>query len=277
MLNHAMSARLLPSEVNALLSVLRKRAIEKVPTAYITHEAWIGDYSFYIDERAIIPRSFIGELLVNDQLQTVMSTPAEDIQRVLELCTGNGSLAILAALHFPNAQVDAVDLSPAALEIARKNVADYGLSDRVRLHHGDMFQPLTRDTRYDLIISNPPYVPADEMAELDPEYKHEPTMALDGGKDGLDFVRTLMSQAPRFLSPRGSMVVEAGPRKADIEKLYPGVTFTWMATASGADEDVFLVDTHALAPEGSVTVVGDAKGQEKEKGGKSKRRSSQKQ
>ncbi|PKO85703.1 MAG: 50S ribosomal protein L3 N(5)-glutamine methyltransferase [Betaproteobacteria bacterium HGW-Betaproteobacteria-12] len=232
-----LDARLLAHEREALLDIYNRRCQERLPAAYLTHEAWLGEHRFYVDDRVIVPRSFIAELL-DEQLAPWVENPYEVVS-ALDLCTGSGCLAILAALAFPEAEVDAVDLSPDALTVAERNVADYHLGDRVQLIQSDAFAKL-KGKRYDLIISNPPYVDADSVAALPPEYLHEPELALGSGDDGLDFTRIILRQAKQHLNPEGLLVVEIGHNRAALEEAYPELPFTWLDTAAG-DEFVFLL------------------------------------
>lgn len=232
-----LDARLLGHEREALLDIYNRRCQERLPAAYLTHEAWLGEHRFYVDDRVIVPRSFIAELL-NEQLAPWVENPYEVVS-ALDLCTGSGCLAILAALAFPEAEVDAVDLSPDALTVAERNVADYHLGDRVQLIQSDAFAKL-KGKRYDLIISNPPYVDADAVAALPPEYLHEPELALGSGDDGLDFTRIILREAKQHLNPEGLLVVEIGHNRAVLEDAYPDLPFTWLDTAAG-DEFVFLL------------------------------------
>jgi len=237
-----LDARLTASERDTVLSVIERRVRDRVPAAYITHEAWLGEHRFYVDERVIVPRSFIAEL-VEEQLQPWIDDPFA-VGSALDLCTGSGCLAILTALAFPDAQVDAVDLSPDALEVATRNVADYGLEDRVRLVHSNLFAGVARQ-RYDLIISNPPYVDADAMASLPEEYRREPEMALAGGNDGLDLVRIMLREAREHLNPGGLLVVEIGHNRDVLEAAFPQTPFTWLETNAG-NEYVFLLRADEL-------------------------------
>ena len=221
---------------------LNERCETKAPLAYILGEAWLGPYIFKIDRRVIVPRSFIAELLMVDLSPWVQDPEA--ITRVADICTGSGCLAILSALHFPNSQVDAVDLSPEALDVARINVDLYGLQDRLKLHQGDLMAPLL-DQKYDIIISNPPYVDAASMDALPDEYRHEPEMALAGGSDGLDLVHTLLRQAARTLNPGGWLIVEIGHNRAVMDATYPDLPVVWLDTDGGSDY-VFMVDQAAL-------------------------------
>ena len=221
---------------------LNERCTTKAPLAYILGEAWLGPYIFKIDRRVIVPRSFIAELLMVDLSPWVQDPEA--ITRVADICTGSGCLAILSALHFPNSQVDAVDLSPEALEVARINVDLYGLQDRLKLHQGDLMAPLLNQ-KYDIIISNPPYVDAASMDALPDEYRHEPEMALAGGNDGLDLVHTLLRQAATTLNPGGWLIVEIGHNRAVMDATYPDLPLVWLDTDGGSDL-VFMVDLAAL-------------------------------
>jgi ribosomal protein L3 glutamine methyltransferase len=232
-----LDARLLAHEREALLDIYNRRCQERLPAAYLTHEAWLGEHRFYVDDRVIVPRSFIAELL-NEQLAPWVENPYEVVS-ALDLCTGSGCLAILAALAFPEAEVDAVDLSPDALTVAERNVADYHLGDRVQLIRSDAFAKL-KGKSYDLIISNPPYVDAESVAALPPEYLHEPELALGSGDDGLDFTRIILREAKKHLNPEGLLVVEIGHNRAALEEAYPELPFTWLDTAAG-DEYVFLL------------------------------------
>ena len=225
------------------LEVLDRRARQRVPAAYLTREAWLGEHRFYVDERVIVPRSFIAELLATRMAPWI--TAPEEAVRVLDMCTGSGCLAILAALAFPQARVDAVDVSADALAVARRNVGDYGLTDRVRLVESDMFDKLPAG-RYDLIISNPPYVDPPSMNTLPAEYRAEPQLALAGGDDGLRFVHTLLRAAKPRLTPAGKLVVELGHNRTAAEAAYPDLPFTWVEVAAGPDF-VFMLDREQLA------------------------------
>lgn len=238
-----LDARLLPEEVDAVVEILRRRVEERLPAAYLTHEAWLGDLRFYVDERVIVPRSFIAELL-RDHLQPWVEDP-EAITRGLDMCAGSGCLAILMALTFPNAQIDAVDLSADALDVARRNVADYGLEDRLSLIQSDLFTAL-EGRRYDLIVSNPPYVNAPSMQTLPEEYRREPVGALASGEDGLEHVRTILREAPKHLNKDGLLVVEIGHNRDALEEAFPELPFTWLETSAG-DEHVFLLTREQMA------------------------------
>jgi ribosomal protein L3 glutamine methyltransferase len=242
LLDPFLDARLTAAEIDAVLNVIERRATERVPAAYITQEAWMHGFRFHVDERVIVPRSFIGELL-QDGLQPYVEDP-EQVSAVLELCTGSGCLAILAAHAFPNADIDAVDLSAPALEVAARNVADYKLDDRVALFEGDLYTPLA-ERRYDVIISNPPYVNAASMEELPAEYKHEPAMALAGGADGMDIVRRIIAEARNWLTDEGVLVVEIGNERAHVEAAFGGLDLVWLSTSAG-DDNVFLIQAADL-------------------------------
>ena len=241
-LDKAWSDALTAEQRATLIQRLNERCDTKTPLAYILGEAWLGPYIFKIDRRVIVPRSFIAELLMDDLSPWVQNPEA--ITRVADICTGSSCLAILSALHFPNSQVDAVDLSPEALEVARINVDLYGLEDRLKLHQGDLMAPLL-DQKYDIIISNPPYVDAASMDSLPGEYRHEPEMALAGGKDGLDLVHTLMRQAAQTLNPGGWLIVEIGHNKDVMSATYPNLPLVWLDTDGGSDF-VFLIDQASL-------------------------------
>ncbi|MDR0776556.1 MAG: 50S ribosomal protein L3 N(5)-glutamine methyltransferase [Azonexus sp.] len=232
-----LDARLLAHEREALLDIYDRRCQERLPAAYLTREAWLGEHRFYVDERVIVPRSFIAELL-EDRLAPWIDDP-DEVVSALDLCTGSGCLAILAALVFPEAEVDAVDLSPDALAVAECNVADYHLGDRIQLIRSDAFAQL-QGRRYDLILSNPPYVDAESVAALPPEYRHEPEMALGSGADGLDFTRVILREAKQYLNPEGLLVVEIGHNRAVLEEAFPDLPFIWLETAAGGNY-VFLL------------------------------------
>ena len=237
-----LDARLLPHEKEALLEIFRRRCEERLPAAYLTNEAWLGEHRFYVDDRVIVPRSFIAELL-QEQLTPWVEDPWA-IESALDLCTGSGCLAILTALAFPEAQVDAVDLSNDAISVAERNIADYHLTERVHPIQSDAFSQL-KGKRYDLIISNPPYVDAESVAALPPEYLHEPEMALGSGEDGLDFTHIILREAKKHLTPNGLLIVEIGHNREVLEAAYPTLPFTWLDTTAG-DEYVFLLNAADL-------------------------------
>jgi ribosomal protein L3 glutamine methyltransferase len=238
-----LDARLTAAEKEKIAGLVARRIGERVPAAYLTHEAWLGDYRFHVDERVIVPRSHIAGLLMEEALATWLD--AATVTDALDLCTGSGCLAVLLALTFPAAHVDAADLSADALEVARRNVADYGLARRITLAHSDLFAALAGRS-YDLIVCNPPYVTDEAMRALPAEYRHEPALALAGGADGLDVVRRLLAEAPRHLKPGGIMVVEVGDGRAAVERAFPQIEFVWLG---GYDDGngVFLVRRENLA------------------------------
>ena len=220
------------------LKLVGERIRRRIPAAYLTREAWLGDYRFYIDERAIVPRSSIAELL-RARLAPWLP-PRRRIRRALDLCTGSGCLAILLAKTFPVAHVDGIDIDRGALAVAKRNVASYRLQPRVRLLQSDMFAAI-RDERYDLIIANPPYVSAGTMRRLPREYRHEPRIALASGQDGLDAVRVILRDAAAHLTERGLLVVEVGHHRRRVESAFPHHPFIWPAT-SGGDDCVFILE-----------------------------------
>ncbi len=241
-LDSVLERELSPGELEAVRAILRRRVRERTPAAYLTREAWLGEFKFYVDERVIVPRSFIAELL-HDGLAPWVSD-ARRVHRVLDLCTGSGCLAVLAAHAFPKARIDAGDLSPEALQVARRNVKDYALGKRVRLVRTDLFERLAA-RRYDLILSNPPYVDAAAMRALPREYRREPRLALAGGRDGLELLRRMLAQAAAHLNPGGLLVVEIGHNRAALEKAYPRLPFTWLDTSAGEDY-VFMLHREDL-------------------------------
>jgi ribosomal protein L3 glutamine methyltransferase len=227
-----LDARLTHAERNDLAVLFGRRIDDRVPAAYLTHEAWLGDFRFYVDERVIVPRSFIAHL-IPDGLEPLVGDPAR-VTSALDLCTGSGCLAILLAHAYPDADVDAVDLSSDALAVAQRNVSDYGLAGRINLIRSDLFANLSEKS-YDIIISNPPYVTTMAMDALPAEYRHEPAMALAGGVDGMDAVRVILREAPRYLNPDGLLVVEVGHNREAAESAFPRLPFTWLDTDSAVD------------------------------------------
>lgn len=232
-----LDARLTTTERAQVLHVIERRATEKIPAAYLTNEAWLGDFCFYVDERVIVPRSFIAELL-REQLAPWVQEP-DAVHSALDLCTGSGCLAILLAHAFKNAAIDASDISEDALQVGAKNVAAYDLQHRINLVRSDLFNGLA-GRRYDLIVSNPPYVNAASMAALPGEYRHEPQSALSSGVDGLDATRIILREATTHLTENGILVAEIGHNRVELEKNFPRTPFTWLET-SGGDEFVFLL------------------------------------
>jgi ribosomal protein L3 glutamine methyltransferase len=257
-LNPHLDEPLTLAQYDSAKALLGRRVRTRKPAAYLTHQAWLGPHPFYVDERVIVPRSFIAELLnrgrqikgqtpnsrgpnnPNKESDPLFGMPS----RVLDMCTGSGCLAILAALAFPQAAVDAADLSEDALAVARRNVADYKLERRVRLAKSDLFDALAGKT-YDLIISNPPYVKAASMRKLPDEYRKEPQMALASGRDGLDHTRAILAHARGHLNPGGRLVVEIGRNRAALERAFPKLAFRWPKTSAGAGF-VFVLDRAQL-------------------------------
>jgi ribosomal protein L3 glutamine methyltransferase len=231
-----------PGEEQAVAALLRERIATRKPAAYLTHEAWLQGVAFYVDERAIVPRSFIAELLADGGIDAWLS---EATHRVLDLCTGNGSLAVLAAMAYPDVQVDAADLSTDALEVARINVERHGMQDRIRLVQSDGLAALPGP--YDLVLCNPPYVNAQSMAALPPEYRAEPELALAGGADGMDFVRALLRDAPSRMSEDAVLVLEIGNERQHFEAAFPQLEPVWLETSAG-DDQVLLLTKEALSP-----------------------------
>ena len=235
-----LDARLLAHERARLLDLIERRATTRKPAAYLLNRAYIQGVRFYVDERGIVPRSLIGELLM-----TAFAEPNEllgdpdDIASVLDLCAGGGSLAILAARVFPNARIEAVDLSPDALEVAARNLKEHGLEDRIALKPGDLFAPVEHK-RFDLILANPPYVDAETIAGFPPEYAAEPRIAHAGGADGLDIVRRILSEAPEHLAPGGTLVCEVGGARERLEREFPHLPFVWLDTEDTSGEVLLL-------------------------------------
>jgi ribosomal protein L3 glutamine methyltransferase len=237
-----LDARLTAPERLRLAGLIEARVTTRKPAPYLLNAAYVQGVRFFVDERVIVPRSYIGELLAgelfNGESDALIGDP-EAVERVLDLCTGSGCLAILAAMAFPNARVDAVDLSPDALAVARQNVAAHGLGDRIELLQGDLFAPL-KGRRYDLIITNPPYVAEAEMAELPPEYRHEPRMALAAGDDGMDLVRKILKAAPKHLAKGGGLLCEIGTGQDALEAAFPDTEFMWLETENSSGEVFWL-------------------------------------
>jgi len=232
-----LDAQLTQSEIYAVIDIIERRVEQRIPAAYLTNQAWLGDLSFYVDERVIVPRYFIAELL-REELSPWIED-AEEVTSVLDMCTGSGCLAILAAHTFPNASIDAVDFSADALDVAQYNVTDYMLDDQISLIESDLFTELD-GKRYDLIICNPPYVDAPSVAALPPEYKHEPELSLGSGNDGLDATRVILAKAAEHLNPNGLLLVEIGHNRDALEAAYPKLPFTWLDVTAG-DQFVFML------------------------------------
>lgn len=239
-----LDARLLSDERRAVCDIIEARVTTRKPAPYLTNCAYSQGHAFYVDERVIIPRSYIGELL-HAGLEGIVADPGS-VTSVLDLCTGSGCLAILAALAFPDADVDAADISAEALEVAQRNVEDYQLADHVTLVRSDLFQALA-GRRYDLILTNPPYVSAAAVEAFPPEYAAEPVLAHAGGEDGLDLVRRILGDAGHHLTEQGTLVCEIGTGRAILEAEYPDLPFLWLDTANAAGE-VFALSAEVLRP-----------------------------
>ena len=230
-----------PQQQDSVRELVAERIRSRKPAAYLTREAWLQGVPFYVDERAIVPRSFIAELLADGAIDYWLG---EHTIRVLDLCTGNGSLAVLSAMVWPDVSVDAADISPQALEVARINVDKHGLSDRIRVLESDGLQ--STQGPYDLILCNPPYVNAQSMAQLPAEYQAEPELALAGGADGMDFIRSLMRDAPQHMTEQAVLVLEIGNERVHFEAAFPRLEVIWLETSAGEDQ-VLLVTKEALS------------------------------
>ena len=241
-LENFVDARITEQERNHLAHLIERRITEHTPTAYLVNEAWLQGFKFYVDERVIVPRSFIAELLVSD-LSPWIEYP-EMIESAADICTGSGCLGILLANSFPNATIDVIDISLDAIEVANINIANYGLQEQITAIESDMFTELQGKT-YDLIISNPPYVDAPSMASLPAEYQREPQLALGSGHDGLDHTHTILREASKYLNDDGLLIVEIGHNRDALLEAYPNVQFVWLEVSSG-DEFVFLLSKHQL-------------------------------
>ncbi|MBE6402043.1 MAG: 50S ribosomal protein L3 N(5)-glutamine methyltransferase [Verrucomicrobia bacterium] len=229
-------AKLTPNEIAEIKSVLTRRALERVPAAYITREAWLGNYRFYVDERTIVPRSYFTEMIPEKMLPWIPGMDVEAVERIADVCTGGGSIAILLAEAFPNAAVDACDISDAALEVARKNVSDYGLENRISLWKSDVLDGVpAEDASYDIIVSNPPYEPEELRATLPEEFRKEPDNALFSGADGLDVIRRLLPQAAKKLKRNGALFIEVGGLQDALAEAFPQLEISWLETADGSD------------------------------------------
>ena len=243
------TARVTAAEGKPILDLIERRVTTRKPAAYLVNKVHMRGLPFYVDERVIVPRSFIGEILdshfaVEDGEDVSLMDPLS-VENVLDLCTGSGCLAVLAARHFPNAAIDAVDISKDALAVAARNVGDHNLGDRITLHHGDLFKPLG-GKRYDVIISNPPYVDAEGMAALPPECRAEPKLAFDGGADGLDIVRRILDEAGSHLTPEGGLLCEIGRGRGNLEAVCPQLPLLWLDTED-SEAEVFWIAAADLA------------------------------
>jgi ribosomal protein L3 glutamine methyltransferase len=237
-----LDAHLTRSERLGLLNNLQQRVVHRMPTAYLVQEAWLGSFRFYVDQRVIIPRSYFAELLESGFAPWIEDP--ESVGSVLDLCTGSGCLAILMAHAFPGASVDAIDISADALVVACRNIADYHLDDRVHAIESDLFAAV-KGKRYDLILSNPPYVTSEAMAALPAEYRHEPALALAAGADGLDVVRRILAEAREHLNPGGLLAIEVGHNQHLVEAAFPDLPMVWLDTEH-AEGKVFLVTREDL-------------------------------
>jgi ribosomal protein L3 glutamine methyltransferase len=224
-----------PEQAAQVAALLEERIRTRQPAAYLTREAWLQGVPFYVDQRVIIPRSFIAELLADGSIDPWLS---EDTQRVLDLCTGNGSLAVLAAMTYPDVQVDAADISRDALAVARINVERHALTDRITLIESDGLAACPGP--YDLIVCNPPYVNAASMATLPAEFRAEPVLALAGGKDGMDFIRALFHDAVQHMSENAVLVLEIGNERENFKRAFPALTPLWFETSAGSDQVLLL-------------------------------------
>jgi ribosomal protein L3 glutamine methyltransferase len=242
-----LDARLLPAERLKLAAIIEARVTTRKPSVYLVGKAYIQGVPFAVDERVIVPRSYLGEMLMGDMFADDSTGMIEDIasvRRILDLCTGSGCLAILAAMRFPDAMVDAVELSADALAVARQNIADHGMEGRIRLLQGDLLEPVKGET-YDLIIANPPYVARDVVEAFPPEYAAEPQMAHLGGEDGLDLARRIIASAARHLTRNGGLLCEIGEDRLLLERDYPDLPFLWLDSAESSGE-VFWIDRKGL-------------------------------
>ena len=237
-----LDAHLTRSERLGLLNNLQQRVVHRMPTAYLVQEAWLGPFRFYVDQRVIIPRSYFAELLENGFAPWIEDP--ESVGAALDLCTGSGCLAILMAHAFPSASVDAIDISADALVVACRNIADYQLDDRVHAIESDLFAAV-KGKRYDLILSNPPYVTSEAMAALPAEYRHEPALALAAGADGLDVVRRILAEAGAHLNSGGLLAIEVGHNQPLVEAAFPDLPMVWLDTEH-AEGKVFLVTREDL-------------------------------
>ncbi len=240
-----LDARVLSDERAKALALIDRRCDERLPAPYLTQEAWLQGFHFYVDQRVIVPRSPIAELLVR-HVEPWIQRP-EEVNSVLDLCTGSGCLAIIAAHVFSQALVDATDISRDALDVATRNVVEHGLQDRVALYHGDLFEPLPPNCRYDLILSNPPYVNSESMACLPEEYRREPALALAGGINGMDVVTAILARAADFLTDEGLLLIEIGHERHHFETAFPHLDPVWLDTAGASDQILLLTREQLLS------------------------------
>lgn len=236
-----LDAKLLPAEKTLIAERIQLRIEKRIPVSYLTNEAWFCGLSFYVDERVIIPRSPIAELI---EAEFTPWVDANKVTKILDLCTGSGCIAIACSANFPHAQVDAVDISEDALAVAKKNVSQYGLEAEVNLIQSDLFKNVPHK-QYDIIVSNPPYVPESVYDSLPDEYSHEPSLALKAGQDGLTAVDEILKKAGNYLSPNGVLIVEVGELQSLVEEAYPHIPFTWLQFEHGED-GVFLLTAQEL-------------------------------
>lgn len=248
-LENFLDANITSTERDHLANLIEQRVTNHTPTAYLVKEAWLHDFKFYVDERVLVPRSFIAELLLDDSLTPWIEFP-EMVESAADLCAGSGCLGILLAHAFPDATVDVIDISPDAIDVSNINIANYGLEEQVTAIQSDMFTALAGKT-YDVLISNPPYVDAPSMAALPTEYRNEPQLALGSGTDGLDHTHTILHEAANYLTDEGVLIVEIGHNREALLEAYPAVPFVWLDTSAG-DQFVFLLTkAQLLATEAS--------------------------
>lgn len=239
-----LDCRLTGDERALIRDLIEKRVTTRKPAPYLVNAAWIQGRRFYVDERVIVPRSYIGELLCRDALSPIVTEP-DRVRTVLELCSGSGCLAILAAEAFPNAKITATDFSKDALDVAKRNVSEHGFETRIVLIKSDLFEDVP-DMAYDLIIANPPYVTSKAVSAFPAEYRAEPSLAHDGGPDGLNLVRKILDHAPRYLSQHGVLIVEVGQARGALERAYPQIPFVWLDTEASQGE-VFAINAEDFA------------------------------
>ena len=238
---HILDARLTLKEREQVLSLIDRRVKERIPVPYLTHEAWFAGFSFYVDERVLIPRSPLAELIENRCQPWI---DPEICENILDVCTGSGCIAIATAKYFPDTQIDALDISKDALEVAKLNILRHDVANQVHLYHSNLFESLPLKS-YDLILANPPYVDALDMSRLPPEYRHEPELGLAAGEDGLNFVTDILQHATKYLSANGVLIVEVGNSEETLAEKYPEIPFTWLEFQRGGG-GVFMLNKKAL-------------------------------